>query len=194
MGHFRFDVLGLSLGERYFRILALVLAVSVWIFGVGCSHTRHIRASHPEKEAGKIDRALGWKKAKIIFVGDAPPLTAKNVQVSADSIYYVNAETSDQERVAISDVHRIVTKDHALGAAEGFVFGALSWGGLIGLSFLAIGGEPEPVEDGPGEGILVYYAVMGGAPLPILGTLIGAGIGSRNVYVFNEKTSGSTDD
>lgn len=157
------------------------------ILSVGCIHSRHILHDSLTKELDKINEELAGKRVQIELLGDSKKLTAKNIYLSPDSVYYVETKTNKQDRIDISHVHRIITKNHGKGAIEGFAGGLLTWGGLVGVSILAIGGKVDPVEDGPGEGILVYYAILGGAPLPILGTIIGAAAGSKKIYVFNKK-------
>lgn len=160
------------------------LIMIFFVFNLGCIHSRYIHRDRPTEELETVNKELAGKKAQIALFRDAKRLPATEVYLSADSVHYVDAKTGVREQVAISDVHRITTRDHGRGATEGLTGGLIAWGGLVGLSILAIGGKADPAEDGPGEGILVYFAILGGASLPIVGTIIGATTGHKEIYVL----------
>lgn len=157
------------------------------ILNVGCIHSRHILHDSLTTELETINEELEGKGAQIALLSDSKELTAENIYLSADSVYYVRTKTNEREQTAISDVHRIITKNHGKGAVEGLAGGLITWGGLVGVTILAIGGKVDSAEDGPGEGVLLGYTILGGAALPILGATIGAAAGSKKIYVFNEK-------
>lgn len=167
--------------KTYFYVIIIFSILSG-----GCIHSRHILNDSLTEELDQINEELAGKTVQISLLGDSKKLTAENIYLSADSVY-VETKTGENYRIAISDVHRIITKNHGRGALEGFAGGLITWGGLVGVTILAIGGKADPVEDGPSEGTLVFYTILGGAPLPLLGTIIGAVAGSKKIYVVNKK-------
>jgi hypothetical protein len=163
--------------KTYFYVITIFS-----ILNVGCIHSRHVLNDSLTEELDQINKELEEKRAQIALLSDSKELAAENMYLSADSVYYVETKTDGQERIAIADVHRIITKNHGRGAVEGFAGGLITWGGLVGISILAAGGAEA--EDGPTGGTLVYYTILAGAPLPIVGTIIGAAVGSKKIYVF----------
>lgn len=165
-------------------VFRLIMVVS--IFNVGCIHSRHIQPGVPSDDLIKMNKELAGKHAQIALLHDDAVLSAKNVHVFADTVF-IDTKTEERQQRAIADIHRIVVKNHARGAVEGFAGGALAWGGFVGVAYLATLGDSEPSEGGFAEGTLPYYVFLVGTSLPVLGTIIGAASGSQKLFVLNQK-------
>lgn len=157
------------------------------ILNAGCIHSRHIHHDSPQKELNTINEELAGKTAQITFHSDPGELTAENIRVSPDSVFFVDTKTDRQQRFANTDIDKIIVRNHSRGALEGFGGGLLTWGGLVGLVAIVIGGNDDSDEDGPTGGQAVAYAFVAGTLLPITGTIVGAAAGSRKIYNFNQK-------
>ncbi len=170
--------------ESYFYVILIFS-----ILNVGCIHSRHILRDSSTEELDKTNEELLGKRAQMSLLRKSEKLTAENVYLSADSVYYVETKTNEQKQIAVSDVYKIATRNRGRGTVEGFVGGLVIWGGLVGTSLLLVTAFPDDptVEDGPGGGALVYSLMVGGSALPVLGTIIGAAVGSRKIYVFNKE-------
>lgn len=153
---------------------------------VGCTHTRHIPRHPLSDQLDEINKNLSGKKVKIVLATSSEHIAAENVYVAYDSVHYINTKTNMKKHIAASEVNKITIISHGKGAAEGFGLGMLSWVGATVVAIAIVGGGP--VEDGPPASTLVaYYALVWGAPIPILTTFVGAAGGSKKTYVFDDK-------
>ncbi len=154
---------------------------------VGCTHTRHIPQHPLSDQLDEINKNLSGKKVEIVLATSSEHIAAENVYVAYDSVHYINTKTNMKKHIAASEVNKITIISHGKGAAEGFGIGMLSWVVLTVASVMIIG-DKGPVEDGPPAiQVVAYYALVGGAPIPILTTFVGAARGSKKTYVFDDK-------
>jgi hypothetical protein len=156
------------------------------VITVGCTHTNIIDKSTPSDELEKMNRVFSGKRIEIELLS-SEKISAEEVHVDSHSVHLRDMETDTAASIALTDIHKITFQSRSQGALEGLGIGFLTWAGLVGTSVLVIGGNFEPADDGPPAKILVYWAFMAGAPIPILGAWIGAGKGSKYTYIFNNK-------
>ena len=117
------------------------------------------------------------KEAEIIL-SDSTEITATEVYLSADSLYWSNPETKIKTGVAKSEISKVMFTDMWLGGLEGAGFGFLSGGSggvLLVAGLEAVGSELD--DSAYTEGFVVFGVV--GA---LIGFPIGAIIGHTSEY------------
>lgn len=164
----------------------LVLALS--ILSIACTHTSQLRPPSLANELDQTNEELAGENAKIRLRHYAGELTVKNVFLSTDSVYYLDADTTHiEESIAISDVHKIVTKNHVKGAAEGFGIGILLGAGVFGGASLIALTHGDNSEGAAFARLgIVATGVAVGASTALISPIVGAVKGSKNVYILKK--------
>ncbi len=172
---------------HFFQKSCIHLLLILSIMHVGCSSSRFIPPDSLSDELAEINKNLSGKMARIVLTKSSEKIAAKNVSVTSDSVYYVDRKAKVIKQIALSDVHEIIIAQPGKGAVQGLGVGLVGSAALIGLSYASVAGEfDEIVEDGPGPGIVLLYALAAGAVLLVFTTVTGAAVGSMT-YIFDDK-------
>jgi len=107
----------------------------------------------------------------------------RNVQVSSDSVLWLDERTGKTFGATVDEVKTVVRRGHWFGALEGFGFGLFT-GGASG-ALLSIGKHSSFLGD---SDLWAYYALGLGVPGGVLGAIIGGIIGDKYNYQFVERT------
>ena len=151
--------------------LALLFSIAIALFAMqwcGCSTTTLIHPTSNEEMNAKL-KGLD----AIVQLKDGRRWGVKEVNVSNDSVSFLNRDTDSKCKITIQQVSKITTisNDHVLGALEGLGIGFIGVGlpiwALLGFSTESVGtssGMP-----GPFAVVRVLAAAGGG-----IGLIIGA--------------------
>jgi hypothetical protein len=157
-----------------------ILFVSVIaITFVGCTSS-YIVSSFGEKNSLTYNEfnSRVLEKTFTAELSDGRQIEGKNVQVSGDSVQWVDEHSGSTFGLETDKIKSVVLKNHWLGGLEGFGFG-LAGGGTLGYikgsnasqSFL---GMYTPLY------VATAYGVLGG----VLGGIVGLFIGHTSNYEF----------
>jgi hypothetical protein len=128
----------------------------------------------------EINEELKGRDVKI-RLKDGGVKSGKDVQVSEDSVSWVDELTEQESKTSIRQLDNIVTKNHLLGSLEGVGFGLVGGGGLGALvGQVAVGNNGKW---GTGAGAFMGFILGGGAGI-ILGFPTGLIIGHSYTYEF----------
>lgn len=141
---------------------------------IACSHFHRIYKS--TNDLNKVNQKLTDKRARIYLIDKSEKVSAQNIQISRDSISYIDPNSKIKMRIAASKVNKILINDHGKGFAEGFLVG-LSTSGVIFLLLKANSNQSVPSD---------AYLALGGIGVLILSPIIGGLSGSQDIYIINE--------
>ena len=162
----------------------------VAIVHAGCSSSSSVSAS------GKPDASYSYaelneelrNRVVTIESKDGANNSAKLLNISADSVSWVNRKTTEGSGMRTREVNDIVLNSPSMGALEGVGFGLVIGGGAGAIAGqLIIGDETEW---GTGAGLAVG-AVLGGTAGLLIGTVWGLIEGHDYHYEF--QTTGGPD-
>lgn len=133
-----------------------------------CSSSYVVSSSGEDTSVDEFNKFAAGKEAEIILI-DNTVITATEVYLSADSLYWLNPEKKLKTSVVKSEIREVMFTDMLRGGLEGAGVGFLS-GGVAGVLLIAvvdvIGGEIE------GSAYVASFAFFG-----VCGALIGFPIG-----------------
>ena len=146
-----------------------------------CSSSYVVSSSGEDTSVDEFNELAEGEEAEIILTNNVA-ITATEVYLSADSLYWFNPETKLKAGVVKSDVRKITFTDDLHGGLEGAGLGFLSGAVVGGLTIFTIAmiSEGEPA---PGEYAGAYYAagIVAGAGL---GLLTGFTVGMINGHTY----------
>lgn len=149
----------------------------------GCSSSYTISsAGRPHSEYGfqEMNEELHGRHVTI-DLKDRMDISAKEVNISDDSVSWVDASTADKTKVAMGQLRRISFKNHFVGGMEGLGFGLVGAGGLGALvGQIAVGNDGEW---GSGAGAF-FGLILGGGAGTIVGLTSGLIVGHSYKYEF----------
>ena len=158
---------------------------------IACSSSYILNSNSPTYDTSvqEFNEIAEGKEAEIIL-SDSTVITATDLYLSADSLYWFNPETKLKTGVAKSEISKVMFIDMWLGGLEGAGFGLVGGGGLGALVGQIIVGNDG--EWGTGAGAAVGLILGGGTGL-IVGSITGLIIGHTNEYEFqnNQKQKNS---
>jgi hypothetical protein len=172
-----------------------VLVASSLISMAACSNTIAVHSPASMAEAQEMARILANRTAKVEFVGhDAshpqPAIRKGELSILDDHSFVLRMPSEMPSRISFEHTRSIRIVDHARGAVDGFLIGAIS-GGLVGLLLgysVASGfgckndiSNPPPCH--PYDGLWEATA-LGALVSGVVGTAIGASIGHRTTFTF----------
>jgi hypothetical protein len=157
---------------RSFARIAMMIALAA------CTHHHRVAALHPVSTTARA----------TVELDDGREVVARAVPTPAGSRWLAGSEVGRSGAlIEPAGIRRVTTIDHARGAWEGLGFGLLAGittGAVIGLA----SGDDHCSANGfclfqfsAGDKAILGGIVVGGAGL-VLGGLLGAVIGSRDVY------------
>ena len=146
----------------------MLLIVAVFLNGCRSS-TVSVRPSVGEGEYtyAQMNEDLRGQYA-VIELEDGKEVSAKNVKIVGDSVSWLNVRTDEASIASIRQLHKIVIKNHPLGALEGLGFGLMIGGGVGALAGLASAAASKSGEFGSGGSIAIGLIIGGG-----IGALVG---------------------
>jgi len=149
-------------------------------FSNACSSSYVVSTSGEDTSREEFNESAEGEEAEIILL-DSTEITATEVYLSADSLYWFNPETKLKTGVVKSEISKVMFTDTWLGGLEGTEIGLLS-GGSAGILFGTIF-----VGSAEADQITEWYAawIFGyGVAGALIGFPIGAIIGHTNEYEF----------
>jgi hypothetical protein len=159
-----------------------MLNIFIFYFLVtACSSSYVVSSSGEDTSVDEFNKFAEGKEVEIILI-DSKVITATDLYLSADSLYWFNPETKLKNGVAKSEISKVMFTDWGLGGLEGAGFGFLS-GGALGVMLVAgleaVGSE---LDDSAYTDGFVSIGIVGG----LIGFPIGAIIGHTNEYEFQK--------
>jgi hypothetical protein len=172
--------------KHYLHTIKLKLTTILFglaIFLCGCS-TSYLVNSTGKPDAkynyGEMNEELKGQDVEI-ELKDGSDISAKNVEISEDSVSWVDQETDQTFKASTPEINKIVIESSLMGALEGAGFGLVGGAGLGALfGQILIGNDTEL---GTGGGAIVGLVLGGGTGL-IVGSITGAIIGHSYNYKF----------
>ena len=165
---------GLKLAEMLFGLA---------FFLIGCSSSYTVSSTgKPNAEYGyqEMNEELNGRQVKI-DLKDRMDISAREVNISDDSVSWVDVSTADKTKVAMGQLRRISFKNHFVGGMEGLGFGLVGAGGLGALvGQIAVGNDGEW---GSGAGAF-FGLILGGGAGTIVGLTSGLIVGHSYKYEF----------
>ena len=160
--------------ERWFRHRSRILVTLLAFLEFGCSSTNviHLRDSDTNESVSRFSYLVQSSDAEILLKNGST-IEVDGPQVYHDSVKW--SVGSPGAGIPIDSVEQITGRNHVLGALEGFGIGALA-GGILAALMLESGGHPG-----------VSAPLVGGVLGAGVGSLIGALIGHRYRFTFDEK-------
>jgi hypothetical protein len=159
---------------KYFFLVILFISVT------GCSSTYVVTSSSSTNEASVVEfnKFAHGREAEIILI-DKTINHATEVNLTADTLYWIEKDYVLKRGVIKSDVTKVIFKDHFIGFLEGWGLGIVSGGTAGLLSYWAFGkGNVWAFFGLTGIGIIV-----GAAAGIVTGIIIG------HTYEYNFKQS-----
>jgi hypothetical protein len=151
--------------ENWRYNMKTISALIIFCFLVtACSSSYVVSSSREDTSVDEFNKSVEGEEAEIILT-DSSVITATDLYLSADSLYWFNPETKLKTSVEKSEISKVMFTDTwtggAYGAGAGFIGGASLW---------------VAVSDSIENSQFVNY--MGGlAALGVVGALIGFPIG-----------------
>jgi hypothetical protein len=145
-------------------------------------------------ETQEMARIVANRTAKVEFVEYAPHLQPAirkgELSILDDHSFVLRMPSEMPSRIPFEHTRSIRIVDHARGATDGFLIGAIS-GGLVALlvgysvaaGFGCKNDVPNPPPCHPYDGLL-EATLLGALVSGALGTAIGAAIGHRTTFTF----------
>ncbi|MFN0158916.1 MAG: hypothetical protein ACKVRP_12700 [Bacteroidota bacterium] len=150
-----------------------LLATTIFVLN-GCG-TSYMVTPLPGKGDYSYDQ-LNYEfieKHAVIDLKDGREISAKQIVVKADSLYWADRASSEHYAVAVNEVRRISRTNHLIGALKGLGFG------VLGAAFVLATNTSVGVDDS-GFG----FVVVGTLVSPPLGLIVGAIVGHPYEYSF----------
>jgi len=154
------------------RSQVLWILLSCCAFGCSSSSVIYHRKTDADKSVSRFKYQVQSSDAEI-QLKNGLTLEADGPQVDYDSVTW--SVGNSVFGVPVDSVEQITGRNHVLGALEGFGIGALA-GGILAALMLESGGHPG-----------VSAPLVGGVLGAGVGSLIGALIGHRYRFTFDEK-------
>ena len=162
------------------KTLYILIIITV-VFVSNCTHVRRPFTFDDVNKAG-----IG--KKTYIALTSGRVFNGKSIRITHDSTSWLDFRTDDTQSISTSQIKSIIVKKSGRGALEGFGIGVLS-GAVIGavIGFLSGDDDPQTVfmPYTAEEKALGYGVVLGGAG-GLLGVPIGAAVGSKDKFVFED--------
>ena len=162
-----------------FRKITCLAFILLW--GIGCTHTHILAPEEPGSYASLNERAA--QQGTHVMLADGQRFSAAALQMTPDWTSWIDPASGSVMNVATSEVAAVQFNRHGRGAWEGLGLGLLS-GAVTGAAIGFADGDDESgfltstaEEKALGGGIL-----LGGAG-GLLGLLVGAAVGSKDVYL-----------
>ncbi|UCG52447.1 MAG: hypothetical protein JSW58_02540 [Candidatus Latescibacterota bacterium] len=161
----------------------MVFSSVLFVLLLGCSHPHYI-ASIDSDERQSLEQLASKGSCAVVLV-DGTKYKAANLTIGPDSTTWVSKETGERVGVATSDIEKIVFVSRGRGAAEGVLVGfaaGASLGAFLGLL------SGEDCEEVSGEICISRQAavmigiVALGLPVALVGAMVGASHGSKDLY------------
>jgi hypothetical protein len=139
---------------------------------------------HADYSYEMLNDQLREQQPEIRFK-DGRYIEASNVVFTQDSISFLDTRTNKPMKMHIQQVRQIVSRNHFIGAAEGFGLGAAIGGGVGAAAgrLINIQGTAEYGSQNSEFGTLVGLVVGGGVGI-IVGSIFGAMRGHVYTYQF----------
>ncbi len=156
---------------QYWMIIVLA------VFTSRCTHIRNFSTLND------VNKVAQGKKASITLTS-GQVFAAKDIQASRDSTFWLDFETNQKQSIAAAEISHVVIKKSGRGAWEGFGIGFLVGsvtGALIGFA----SGDDEFLEVTAEEKALGYGLLFGGGG-GLLGSFVGAKVGSKDKFILHE--------
>ena len=174
------------------KLFYILFFLSLFLI-TACSSSYIVNSTSPTYESSirEFNESAEGEKAKIIL-SDSTVITATEVYLSADSLYWFDSETKLNTGVVITEISKVMFTDMWRGGLEGAGIGLLSGSGAGLLFGAATFGQNGP--QGDPVGYCAYWSLIGGVGGALIGFPIGAISGHKNVYEFqNAEQQGNTD-
>ena len=153
-----------------------------------------------ERQAGSFSRInrLARRKQVLLTLADGRALKVSSLQATPDSTSWFNKDTDRFETVATAEIQEIRFVKRGKGALQGLGLGLLTGavlGAIVARGEVTVNGATDEQLCGEeGDPFLCYYAVTTKAALAVsmvglgslLGPIVGAVLGSKEVYRFNQ--------
>jgi hypothetical protein len=158
-------------------------SILLMVFVCGCSSTRLMNDGSKSDHCAEINRMAKGKTGRIALM-DGNRISAKDISVTHDSVYWPCAGKAPICAVPTADIREISFTNRAGGTIRGFLFGIPS-----GFALAAVRIRIDP--DSYRETSKLWYAcnlgVMGGA----VGMIYGSIFGKKEKFVFTGQTGES---
>lgn len=171
-----------------------LLATSMLVVFAGCTHTRVLTADSPDALAEINQRGERSTASVTLITGET--VSARSLHFAPDLVTWIDPQTGATTSSHTSDVGSVRFMSRGRGALEGLGVGFLT-GAVVGglVFFLAESGGADCqsciLDFSPGEAALLGIIVIG-VPGAAVGGLVGAGRGSRRVFVAPSQMNAST--
>jgi hypothetical protein len=155
----------------------------LFVLILGCSHPHYISSINSD-EGKSLERRASKSSCAVVLV-DGREYSATNLTLGQDSTTWVSKKTGERGGVATHEIEKIVFVSRGTGVAEGALVGfaaGASLGALLGVL------SGEDCEESTGEicisrhGAVSIGIVVFGLPVALVGALIGAANGSKDLY------------
>ena len=159
------------------KVIIILLIFS--LFFCGCSSTRQV---HPMALSSaysyiEMNKKLKGRTVKI-ELKNAWDITARDVTITVDSVFWINKRTKEQSKTCIGELNKIVVNNHFGGGLEGLGFGLAVCGGTA----LALGNSQSDNTGSVSGAIKVMACFFG----PLTGLITGLIKGHRIYYEFQK--------
>lgn len=158
-----------------------IVIISAIIFVSNCTHIRRPFLFDDINKAG-IGKKVG------ITLTNGCVFNGKSIQITHDSTSWLDSNTKNTQSIATSQIKSTVLKKSGRGALEGLGLGILS-GAITGALIGFVSGDDDPQTvflPYTAEEKAVGYGVVLGAAGGLLGLPIGAAVGSKDKFLFED--------
>jgi len=164
------------------KLITILFGLSIFLCGCSSSYlvssTGKPDAEYSYREMN--EKLKGWDVK--IELKDGSDISAKDVNISDNSVSWVDQETNIEFKTSIRDINKIVMESSSIGALEGAGFGLVGGAGLgllVGMTQEDIGTVSSGQIAAESVGL-----VLGGGTGLIVGSITGAIIGHSYNYEF----------
>ena len=154
--------------------IKLILWLIISLFFSSCSNNIYVKRNNVKSDLVREINYLGARKTGEIKIGENESYKVKNINISNDSIFYLDLATANDSILSIWDLSEITFNDHFVGLTYGLVWG-FGIGILVGIAI-------DPDVEGAGLGGIGYASA--GA---LVGSIYGGVIGIKRKYIFIEE-------